>query len=119
VATLTKVPITNLGIAPPTAVAAAGGGDNFTPDDRTFLIVKNAGGSPVTVTVVTPKTDPGGHAIADDVVSVPATTGERWIGPFPAEYYADPANTVPGNCGVTYSGVTSVTVAVVSLPRSG
>ena len=35
-----------------TLAAAAGGGDTVTASDRTFLWVKNASGSPITVTVV-------------------------------------------------------------------
>lgn len=90
--------------------AAAGGGDTFRPDDGTFLRVNNGGGSPVTVTVVTPETSHG-LAIADLAVVVPAGAS-RMIGPFPSHLFADPTT---GLASVTYSGVTSVTVGAFKL----
>lgn len=98
--------IVRAGLAPAYA-AASGGGDQFTPDARTYLQVKNASAGAITVTIVTPRNDAYGNAIADNTVSVPATTGDRLIGPFPADAYADPAT---GLANVTYSGVTSLTV---------
>ncbi len=47
-------------------------------------------------------------------VSVPATTGDRMIGPLPAEHFADPSD---GLAAITYSGVTSVTVAAVQVTK--
>ena len=91
-------------------VAAAGGGDKFTPSDRTFIRVKNGDASDKTVTVVTQATHRG-RAIADDVVVVTAGE-ERDIGPLPHELYAAAAD---GLGVITYSAVTSVTVAVVVL----
>lgn len=93
-----------------TLTAAAGGGDTITPSDRTFLWVKNASGSPITVTVVVPNSY-FGQALADVAVSVPATTGERLIGPLDRRL-ADPTTQV---VGITYSGVTSLTVAAVGI----
>lgn len=92
-----------------TLTAAAGGGDTVSPSDRTFLWVKNASGSPITVTVVTPGTFKG-QALADVAVSVPATTGERLIGPLDGSL-VDTTGVVP----ITYSGVTSLTVAAVRI----
>jgi hypothetical protein len=91
----------------PTYANASGGGDTVVPDDRAFLIVKNTSGSPVNVTVVVPGSVYG-QPRADVVVSVPATTGERWIGPLVADL-ADPAD---GLIDITYSAVANVTVAV-------
>jgi hypothetical protein len=115
VATLTKQPIVNTGLAP-AYVPATAGGDNFTPDQDTFIHVKNGGGSSITVTVATPGTAPGGLAVADSVTTVPAA-GERMIGPFPAEQYADPAGTPAGNAFISYSGVVTVTVGCFSAAR--
>jgi hypothetical protein len=98
--------VTRAGVAPAYAAAAAGG-DTFSPDQDTFIHLKNASGSAITVTIVTPRNDQWGNAIADNTVSVPATTGERMIGPFPAESYADPTL---GTASMTYSAVTSLTV---------
>jgi hypothetical protein len=93
---------------------AVSASDTFVPDKETFLHVKNGGGSPDTVAVVTPRTDALGHAVADDSVSVPATTGDRLIGPFPAEHYADPTT---GLATVTHSFTTSVTAAVLRITQ--
>lgn len=93
-----------------TFVAAAAGGDSVTPGNQSYLIVKNAAASPITVTVITPGNTKWGLPDPDIVsVSVPATTGEVIIGPIPAEL----ANPSTGNVDVTYSAVTTVTVAHV------
>lgn len=98
----------------PAYTAAAGGGDTFDPDQDTFIHVKNGHTAPQTVTIVTPRTDPRtGQAEADIAVSVP-NAGERMIGPFPFEVYADP---VTGLGSLTYSGVTLLTLAVLKCPR--
>lgn len=110
-ALLASQSITRAGLAPAYA-AATGGGDTFTPDGDTFLQVKNASGGAITVTIVTPRNDAWGNAIADNTVSVPATTGDRMIGPFPADSYADPTT---GLASITYSGVTSLTIGAFKL----
>lgn len=90
--------------------AAAGGGDTVNPDDRVFLWVKNGSGAPITVTVVVPGAFYGQN-LGDIAVSVPATTGERLIGPLDRKL-ADPST---GVVNITYSGVTSLTVAAVRI----
>jgi hypothetical protein len=87
------------------AVAAS---DTIVPDDRAFLIVKNASGSADTCTVVIPGSTYG-QARPDVAITVPATTGERWIGPFTPDM-ADP---VTGFVTVTHSQTASVTCALV------
>jgi len=100
--------------AGPTFAAASGGGDTLKGGDNTILIVRNAGGSPITVTIPRyPATDSDGVATPAFTVSVPATTGERWIGPLNVSRYRNPAT---DNVEVSYSGVTSVTVAAVQVP---
>lgn len=110
--------ITNLGLAPAYVAAAAGGDKIPNPDADTFLHVKNGGGSSINVTIATPGTVPGsgGLAIEDRVVAVP-NGGERMIGPFPAELYANPADA--SKLAITYSGVTSVTVGAFRARRPG
>ena len=100
---------TLLGYAP-TYSAAAGGGDSFAVGPNTFLIIRNAGGSPITATVAVPFAAFNGDANAGTPVTVPATTGERWIRMDPR--YAQAS----GLASVTYSAVTSVTVALVNVP---
>ncbi len=92
---------------------AASASDTFVPDDRLFLHIKNAGGSPDTVTVTTPGTGAGGLAIAEAISSVAAGT-EEFIGPFPAQHFADPST---GLATVTHSFTTSVTQALVRAPQ--
>jgi len=112
-ATLTKQVVTLSGIGP-TYAAATGGGDEFVPSDKSLLHVKNGSGSPITVTIVTPRTDPrSGQAISDVAVSVPAT-GERMIGPFPRQAFAGTTAADP-EADITYSGVTSLTIAHIEL----
>lgn len=89
------------------AVAAS---DTIVPDDRTFLIVKNASGTSDTCTVVVPGSVYG-QARPDIAVSVPITNGERWIGPL-VQDLADPAT---GLITVTHSQTASVTCALVRI----
>jgi hypothetical protein len=77
-------------------------------DDRMFLIVKNASGTADTVTIVIPGNDQFGSAVPDPTVTVPITTGERWI--LLTSAMADPAT---GLVTVTHSQTTSVTCALV------
>lgn len=112
-ADLAKQSVVQSGLTPAFA-AAAGGGDKLpSPTSRSWLVVKNGGGAPITVTVVTPRVDPRtGLAEADAVVSV-TNAQERWIGPIHPEVYGDPADA--GKAAVTYSAVTSVTVGYFEL----
>jgi len=93
------------------AVAAAGGGDSFSNTGKELFYVKNASGGAITVTFDSPATCSfAGAALAahDNSVSVGAAE-ERLIGPFPAVRFNDGSS----NVIVTYSGVTSLTVAVI------
>lgn len=108
-ATLTTQTIVAAGLAP-TFAAAAGGGDKVVPGDRTFLHVKNGGGSPITVTVAVPGTFYAAVANPDLTVTVDAA-GEKLI-PVPP-LFADSSDS--GLAAVTYSGVTSVTVAALRI----
>jgi hypothetical protein len=89
----------------PTYAAAAGGGDTFTPDNDTFVHIKNGSGGALTATFAISGTYHG-LTVTNLAVSVPAG-GERMIGPFPADAFSG---------GITYSGVTSLTVGVFKLP---
>ena len=108
-ATLTVQEITRSAITPIYG-AAAGGGDQFANDGRTYIHIKNGGASPITLTIATQMTVDG-KAVADDAITV--TNGqERIVGPFPPGIYNDANNMVQ----LTYSGVTSVTVGAFRLP---
>lgn len=108
-AALTTQNISRTGLANTyTAVAAS---DTFVPDSQTFVHVKNGGGSSDTVAIVVSAGDPPGLTIADLSVAV-ANGTEKMIGPFPANYFADPTT---GLCTITHTFTTSVTVAVLKL----
>jgi hypothetical protein len=73
--------------------------------------VKNAAGSSMTVTL-TATAKVAGQAAADVVVTVPATTGDKMIGPMSKELLAGLSD---GTCAITYSSTTSVTVAALTI----
>jgi len=105
---ITKQQTTTSGLT--TTLAAAASGDYFVNTGKSALRVKNASSAAVTVTVAAQTACPLGtlHNVA---VSV-AAAGDVLIGPFPPAYYNDAS----GYAYITYSAVTSVTVAVVEVP---
>lgn len=95
------------GLAP--TYGAVSASDTVVPDDRTFLHVKNVNASPDTCTVVVPGTAYG-QARPDVAVTVPATTGDRMIGPMVYDL-ADPTT---GLITVTHSNTNAqVTCALL------
>ena len=102
--------ISVLGITPAYS-AAAGGGDTFTPTDRTYVHIKNAGVGSITATIVTPGEAAPNIPIADVAVVV-ANGAEAIIGPFPAGLFQSAST---GLASITYTGVTSVTVGCFRL----
>ena len=107
---ITPQQIVRTGLASALATPDLANGNQFVNDGQCFLYVKNASGSPITVTIDTPGTVDG-LAIANLTVSVPATTGERMIGPFPPGIYGQ----ADGKVYVDWSSVTSVTAGVFRL----
>lgn len=107
-ATLSKQVAGTSGLAV-TLSAASGGGDLCPTGKGVFLLVKNGDGSSHTVTLATPDTVDG-LAVADRVVTVAA--GATEVIPLPDDLYRD----TDGFAHLTYSAVTSVTVACVSVP---
>jgi hypothetical protein len=89
------------------AVAAAAGGDTAAVGPGRFLYINNADASSKTVTIATPGTVKG-HAVADASVAVAA--GDHAIIPLHNVYRGS-----TGRAAITYSAVTSVTVAVFEL----
>jgi hypothetical protein len=110
-ALLTTQNIARTGITPTYAAVAAT--DTFTPGAQVFIHVKNAGGSPDTCVVQVLAGDPPGLVISDNSVSV-TNAQERMIGPFPAQFFADPTT---GLATVTHGFTTSVTVGVFNLTQ--
>jgi hypothetical protein len=100
--------VSRAGLTP--AFAAANVDGSYIPNDgRMMLEVKNTG-SQITVTVETPGTVDG-LAVGDLVVIVPATSGDKMIGPFPTDIYNQPDGTIK----VTFTAVSGVTVAAIRL----
>lgn len=86
----------------------------FAPNDgRMLLYFKNTGGSPSTVTFDLSRLVAGAE-LSDQTVSVPATSGEVPVGPFPAEWNDD-LGPNPGHLKFTQDQATGVTVAVLRL----
>lgn len=94
------------GAAPTFSAAAAG--DTAEVDPASTLIVKNASGASVNVTIATPGNLPTGDSYPDKVYAV-AAAGERWIPLIDA--FRDPAQ--QGQAVISYSATASVTRAVV------
>jgi hypothetical protein len=108
VATLTTQTITAGGLSP-TYAAASVSGDKLRPGKTTFLHVKNGDVASMTVTLATPGTVDG-LAIADRAVTVGA--GDDQMIPVTA-LYGDTSDS--GLASVTYSAITSVTVAAIRI----
>lgn len=104
-ATLTVTQLTLDGVDPG-YVAADAGGDEFPVDTRTIFTIRNGDASPITVTIASQLAAVPGLAPDDAEVTVPATD-EREVVFQPAKPFADANSLVQ----VTYSAVTSVTVA--------
>lgn len=104
-AALSTLTSTTAGVVFATA-SAAGGGDTFTNTGSELFYIANGGGGSITVTFdVTGTIGRSGEPGTDRAVAV-ANGATKIIGPF------DPA-AFGGTVSVTYSGVTSVTVAVI------
>lgn len=101
-ALLTTQSISKTGVVP-TFVAATGGGDTVTPG-ADFLVVKNGGGSPITVTITPVGTTSYGVALPAASISVTNGT-EKWIN-LNDPNFINASSVIP----ITYSAVTSVTV---------
>lgn len=99
----------------PTAVASAGtleapaaasaGGDKCPPLDRSWIEVTNGGGSSITVTIPS-YAAVRGQAAADRTVTIAAGATKKI--PLYSDLNTNPAD---GLAAITYSGVTTVTVA--------
>lgn len=113
-ATLTLQTVTRAGVTI-TPVAAAGGGDAMACGTYNWLRVVNGGGGSITVTIAIPSgaSQYGNVAYTSTAIVVgPGVTKD--IGPIITALYQDPTT---GLAQITYTGVTSVTVAAISLQQ--
>lgn len=91
------------------AEAAASAGNEWANTGQEFVMIANASGSPVTVTMdIKPTVD--GLAVTDRTLSV-ADGATAIFGPFPPAIYNS-----NGLAKITYNDATSVTVLVVKCP---
>ena len=84
-------------------------GDTFANNGSVIVHVKNTNGAARIVTFNDPNSVGPGSAVAFDPdvsVTVPATTGERLIGPFPVSRFSDVVS-------MTWDFDTGVTIAVL------
>lgn len=97
----------SVGIGDIGLTAANAGGDSFANDGASLFTAANGSGGNITVTV----TGVAGSASYNYAIPITRSVlaGKTGIlGPFPVRIFS-------GTCAVTYSGVTSLTVAPVSL----
>jgi hypothetical protein len=102
----------------PTFVAASAGGDEFPcpADQRTYIEIVNGDASAHTVTLKAQianslQAGVGQKAVAD--ISQSLAASERWLfGPIPEAYIR-----ADGKARLEYNSVTSVTLAIINMPR--
>lgn len=92
-------------------VAAAGGGDTFAHSGKEVLFITNGGGGSITVTLTSRADNFGQVLTAHDITRTVAAGATAVIGATEASKFRDSAT---GLVNVTYTGVTSVTVALLS-----
>jgi len=107
--TLTSQAITDTGLEE-TTEAANVDGNAITGDGKQILHLINASGGDIVATIVTGGTLQG-KAVVDTTVTVTAGE-ERYIGRFNPALYNDPTTNL---VNIDYDGVTSLTVAVLSI----
>lgn len=110
-ALLSAQSIVKAGLAPVYSAVSASDTIAPVPGSQLFLHVKNANAGACTVTLVDGGKTPAGSSAASPTVSVPATTGDRMIGPLPRSM----VDSSTGLITVTYSVTASVTAALVAI----
>jgi len=106
-ATLTAQPATAIGGRTITFTAASAGGDKVKPGSNVLLLVRNDSASSITVTLDATGLVFNGQNVPDTTVAVAA--GAEAIIPVTADY----RNASDGLAAITYSAVTTVTVAAL------
>lgn len=117
-ATLTRQILDEVGITPTYAAASGGGDQTDNSDGLTFLHVKNGSVGSLDVTIseqITGTTvDSGtyGKLTKANAVKSIAAGGEAFLGPFKKVAFNDTNSRIQ----ITYSGVTSLTIAALKFP---
>lgn len=102
---------------PVTYAAAASGGDSFQNNGREMVHIKNGGGAPITVTFTAGLSNAnqcsfGVSGVSHARVVTIGAASDELVGPFSRDQFNDQADNL--TCRMTYSAVTTVTVAVIS-----
>lgn len=89
--------------------------DTFTFNNtgKEVLHFKKSGAGACDVVISTPGTVDG-LAVADRTVQIPATTGDKFIGPLPPSVYNTPGTDLLA--GFTVSEITGLTLAILRMP---
>ena len=101
------------GVTPTRTALTAGDTLKVANDGRVLLAFEKSGVGAAVVTLTTPATVAGGVAVADPTVTVPASTGDVVVGPFPAGIFSDDA----GDLSFSVDDDAGLTVAVLRLPQ--
>lgn len=78
-AALTVNSVVDAGTAGATTAPSASDTVDIGNGHNTFLVYRNTGSTPLVLTVVAPGTNEYGQANPDPTITVPITTGEKWI----------------------------------------
>ena len=118
-AQLTIQKVAEAGITPAYASATSGGDKVKNANGDIMLHVKNTNAATRTVTVTAQRTTAtppgmGSTTKANVAVVVPATTGDKMIGPFPTLAFNDAGNDLV----ISYDAVAGLTIAALRLPRA-
>ena len=108
---LTAQAISRAGLAVVFAAANVDG-HSWADNGQQLLQVKNTDAAPITVTFPIPVLVDG-QTVASRTVTIPATTGDKLIGPFTSQY-----RQTDGDVWVDFSAITNVTCALLSFVPS-
>lgn len=109
--TTKQIVATTVSLTPTFSAATVTTGDTFVPGSRTFLVVRTTSNA-TDVTVQVPGNVSYTDAAKPDVVVSMDTSAEKWIGPLPADPFA---NSTTGLGTVVCSNVTGVTLGVFQI----
>jgi hypothetical protein len=109
-ATLTAQDVSGTSSVTPTYTAADVAGDQCANDGKILLHFKNTNAAARNVTIASVATCSQG-ATHNVTVNVPATTGDKMVGPFDAARFTNST----GFLTWTYDAVTNLTVAVLTV----
>lgn len=76
---LTVNKVVDAGTAGATQTPTASDTADYGNGRNTFLVYRNTGATPLVLTIVVPGTNVYGSANPDPTITVPITTGEKWI----------------------------------------